>query len=383
MNDLIPISSALTTGFEGRKGREYKVYSVEDLLALDENEGRWVIKDMIPWPGRVVIYGHGGANKSTMMFDASVAVASGGMLLNHWPVSKTGPVLIITTEGSKLAFADRVKALLRTRDIHPSRVQLYYAPKRIPVHEPAGYKLLLNICQRLQPVMVVLDPFVSFFSGDENSTKDVAHFVNCLDDLIADYPCTVVVIHHSRRDGEIRGSTVIWGWCDAAIELIKKDGVKMVGVPKPVTTMKAVAKKQRDGREGTLFTAVPFRDEELGMLSFGIYDGVDPRGVAKVWLMMAIYKVLKNSGQCFVQNDLTKYFKVGAARIQDALMSLKQGGFVNDDARLERSTSTDGSRRRTVKAWRAVIRISKVDAATAILRAIKEESIAAESAELY
>ena len=59
--------------------------------------------------------------------------------------------------------------------------------------------------------------------------------------------------------------------------------------------------------------------------------------------------------------------------MRDALSSLQTEGVVDKLGTVLRDTSPDGSRRRTVSAWKYTDRISQVDAYLAMMRAKQQE----------
>ena len=70
--------------------RTHKVFSVAELLALQDTPDKWIVPHMIPRSGRTLVFGTGGAYKSTIVFDLCVAIAAQGQLLRQFPVQQYG-----------------------------------------------------------------------------------------------------------------------------------------------------------------------------------------------------------------------------------------------------------------------------------------------------
>ena len=344
--------------------RPYKLYSVQDLLELKDNPNRWIVDQMVPWPGRTLVHGKGGDYKSTVFFDLAVSVASGGELLQEFPVRKHGPVILISTEGNIYANKDRLFGHMRPRNLEPSTVQLFYGQESLFVDEPNEFQVLVNMIDHVKPVMIVLDPFVSFFAGDENSVTDVKKFLRRVDPLINDYELSVVVIHHSRKDGEIRGSTALQGWTDSALKFEVAREVTLPSVPEPVSILTVECEKQRNGQTGKLFTAVPFVNDALGQVTFGIYKEVQAKDVGAVYLKQAMYALLRNTEEPLTKGQLQTHFNIGPKRIKTSLDALIALDLVElTDAR----RSTGGARTRSVDAYGARAKNSRVDSVREII----------------
>jgi AAA domain len=70
-------------------------------------------------------------------------------------------------------------------------------------------------CERLAPVLVILDNAAQLFAGEENMRAEVTQFCNALTSIARDFDCAVLLLGHpAKAEGsEYSGST---GW-DAAV----------------------------------------------------------------------------------------------------------------------------------------------------------------------
>lgn len=64
-----------------------------------------------------------------------------------------------------------------------------------------GQKNLKTILEEYKPDFVIFDTFISFFDGDENKQKDVKEPIDFLRKLTANYDCSILLCHHSRKRG--------------------------------------------------------------------------------------------------------------------------------------------------------------------------------------
>ena len=209
----------------------YPIYSVKDLLELKENNDRWIIQDMIPKTGRILVYGRGSSYKSAILFDLCLSVASGMPFLERLPVIRSfGPVLLLSTEGSIYTNRDRLTAYMRSRNLSPETVQLFYGQKPIQIRKPEGLATIRALVKALHPVLTVFDPFVSFYGGNENDSEEMAKFTEGLNEVVQEFETSIVIVHHANKKDDIRGSTVLQGWFDSILRFNVAKGVSIPGL---------------------------------------------------------------------------------------------------------------------------------------------------------
>jgi len=359
--DLWPMGEGI------RKNDEYHLYTVTELLELQDDQSRWIVPHMIPRVGRTFVYGRGGEYKSAILFDLCIAVASAGQMLEQFPIQGYGPVILMSTESSIFENRLRLLAHMRSRNLNPEIVKLRYGQSRLKLDKKEGFEKLAAMVDEVQPIMLVLDPYISFMSGAENNANEVAQFTDGLDWLIEKYNLSVVVIHHANKSGELRGSSAIQGWCDALLKFESDRDVKLPTFPHPVRVVHVKGEKQRNGREGLLFSAVPMHNEAAGLITFGIYADAEGSGVVIAYLKQEIYHLLRDTGAVLTKTDIVNHFACSPDKVDAALMWLHRCGLVCP-GNVERSTSADGTRVRVVAGWQALAGDSKVDVARVMLQ---------------
>ena len=77
-----------------------------------------------------------------------------------------------------------------------------------------------------QPDIVMLDPFINFFDGEENSNADIHKLLGRVDRLIELHNVCFIIAHHTGKDRQddmsfmsARGGSVFAGWFDSGIKL--------------------------------------------------------------------------------------------------------------------------------------------------------------------
>lgn len=162
----------------------------------------------------LLIYGPSNVGKSLLGMRLALAVAMAG----H-------PVLIVQGEGSKRNFRERLRRLARglggDDSLVKANVHLTHGNFGLVEH----IALWKGLVEKAKPALVMIDPMVSYFRGDENAADEMAVFLSHVD-IAKAAGATVVVVHHSTKpDAEgksrERGSGALRAWCDEAIGVTK------------------------------------------------------------------------------------------------------------------------------------------------------------------
>jgi len=122
-------------------------------------------------------------------------------------------------------------------------------------------KLLLTIdtlCKQLGelPVMIVVDTVSRVLPGaDENLQKDMTLFIRACDEVRETFGATVVGVHHTSRQGNMRGSTVFDGAGDFLFGIERDEG-DMIGT----MTAKKIKAAQDGWKQAFELIEVPVGD---------------------------------------------------------------------------------------------------------------------------
>lgn len=354
---------------------KYPFLSIEELVAVKDDPQAWIVPGMLPRAGRTIVYGKGGTYKSLIVFDLAVAIASVGKMLEAIPISSYGPVALISTEGTVSSNKRRVLSHLRARNVLPNNttVRLFYSHQRGRLDQREVFLALDKALEEIRPIMLVLDPFINFFSGNENNANEVNAFTEVIDYFIEKYNISVVIIHHASKKGDLRGSSALWGWGDAIICSTVKRKVKIPGLTAPADILTLTAEKMRDGGEGELFSCVPFISDQVGMVTFGFHQGLDAGGVVVAYLKQAIYLMFRQNQRAMYRQQIVDTMRMSHDSVGRALDWLTMDGLL-EPIELRVSTDSQGIRTRGVPGWRLATGGGKVDAASSMLKLIREES---------
>jgi hypothetical protein len=91
--------------------------------------------------------------------------------------------------------------------------------------DPAGVTAFMTSIAQYKPYMVMVDTVARCMTGgDENSTRDMGLFVSACDRLIHEMQAGVIAVHHTGKDGKMRGSSALFGACDSVLFLNRVEG---------------------------------------------------------------------------------------------------------------------------------------------------------------
>ncbi len=201
------------------------------LVPLDESKPLQplpsLIRGILPADAVGMLWGEPGSFKSFLALDWALSVASGLDWLGH--AAKHRVVWYLAGEGHA-ALRHRVAAWRQARN-YSGPVRLMHSRRAVlldsdDAERSPGLVQLLGLIQAGgAPDLIVVDTLARSMVGDESATRDASRFVAALDELVAETrragrACTVVLVHHSRKDGNVyRGSSVLRGASDFEYEM--------------------------------------------------------------------------------------------------------------------------------------------------------------------
>ena len=178
----------------------------------------WVIDGVLS--GLSLLWGEPGNGKSFVAISMATCVATGRPWLGRH--TRQGRVVYIAGEGGAEAVARRMHAALAEWGIPDEEgVPIDIITPGIDLTSGPAEALGL-MSQGDSPVLIIVDTLSRCFTGDENKQEFMGGFVRSLDLMRDAYPmCCVLIIHHSNKQDEVRGSTVLLGAVDTSWKLTR------------------------------------------------------------------------------------------------------------------------------------------------------------------
>lgn len=223
-----------------------RLYSTRELIHMPPP--KWQIHGILPAGGLVGLYAPPGVGKTFLAIDMALAIAAD--IPWHGHAVTQGPVLYISAEGGT-GIGKRVSAWLRARK-QPDNPPVMWLTESLPVYADSDSmdQLMHRVLDEtdLHPTLTVIDTLARCFDGDENQQEDMGRFVGGVDRLRREFNSTVLIVHHTRLDGDReRGNTAFRGAADTML-YIERD-------KKHREQLSLRCNKQKDAEE---FTGIPF-----------------------------------------------------------------------------------------------------------------------------
>jgi hypothetical protein len=197
----------------------FRLLSPADLAALPEPT--WLIEGVLPSHGFGVLYGEPGSGKTFVALSIALSVAAD----HSWCGRRTlgGTVLYVAAEGL-YGLKLRVEAYQKKHDLRAENIRYLGAAFNL-LNDDVETLLATLRAAEIQPDLIVLDTLARLMVGaDENSAKEMGQAIAGIDRLRKETSATVLVIHHTRKNGEAeRGSSALRGAADVMIECKRPD----------------------------------------------------------------------------------------------------------------------------------------------------------------
>jgi hypothetical protein len=207
-------------------------------LAEQPRARRWLIDALWADEAVGIVGGEPKCCKSFLALDMAVAVAGGVPCLRRFAPARTGRVLLYAAEDALHVVRQRLAgiAAVAGRDLADLDIHVITAPSvRLDV-EPDRDALTETIV-KLEPTLLVLDPFVRLHRIDENISGEVAPLLAYLRELQRRFHVAVVLVHHARKGGAkmragqaLRGSSEFHAWGDSNLYLRRHGDQLMLSV---------------------------------------------------------------------------------------------------------------------------------------------------------
>jgi RecA-family ATPase len=198
---------------------KFRTFDLDDLASLPEPE--WLIEGVAPAHSVTTLYGPSGIGKSFLILDWALCIAA-GLSWGGRPV-KEGSVLYVVAEGLD-GFYQRVEAWMHTHpdaDRRKVRKNFRAIPRAVHFFDDEHVAAIRNTVEDFENLqLVVIDTLDRAFAGmgNENSAQDVGRFISVCDQLKRLSGATVLVVHHTGKDGKVeRGGVGLRGNSDCVL----------------------------------------------------------------------------------------------------------------------------------------------------------------------
>jgi hypothetical protein len=205
----------------GEAGAKSRFLLLDDLLKLSPPE--WLVRGLLPMNSVGVLYGASQTFKSFFAFHLAACCSVGMPSFKDKP-SKKSEAFYIAAEGAH-GFKLRAEAWMKRHGVRPESLRILPASVYLDRANEAEILAseIISIADRDLPRLIVVDTLSANFTGKEN-TDEVAGFFRKCSVLAQKTQATVLVLHHTGKDGqkEERGHYSIRANADFSIKVERR-----------------------------------------------------------------------------------------------------------------------------------------------------------------
>lgn len=183
---------------------------------------KWLVKRWIQDQALVMVHGPSGGGKTFVVLDWCLRIASG---TTEWAAQKVKPgkVVYLAGEGHH-GLRSRIAAWKHHHNAGP--LQMWLSKAGCDLNTSEGYRKVADSIKSIQvaPSVIVIDTLHRFLLGDENSAQDAKTMLDACANLMREFDCTVILVHHTGVSDEAqhraRGSSAWKGALDIEISIV-------------------------------------------------------------------------------------------------------------------------------------------------------------------
>lgn len=235
-----------------RKPLTFKRFKKADIKPTD-----WLIKDYLETDSLSVIYGPPANGKSFVALDWAACIATGKDW--HGQRVKQGAVFYLVGEGFN-GIARRLAAWEQLNKKDLESAPLFVSDRAAILTDQLAVQETMIAIQALvdesgeTPALFLIDTLARNFQGNENSQEDMGRFITHVDAIKAHFNCSVMIVHHSGKDGDkgARGSSALKGAVDTEYQCSIAESED-----RKVTTLKNTKMKESESAPPRSFILEP------------------------------------------------------------------------------------------------------------------------------
>lgn len=183
---------------------------------------KWLIKHHLQSDALIMVHGPSGGGKTFTVLDMCLSIASGR---EQWCGHKvrSGAVVYLAGEGHH-GLRGRVAAWKQHHSA--GKLNMWLSKAGTDLNTVQGYaKVRDNInALTVKPCLIVVDTLHRFLLGDENSAQDAKTMLDACSNLMQEFSCSVLLVHHTGVSDEAqhraRGSSAWRGALDIELSVI-------------------------------------------------------------------------------------------------------------------------------------------------------------------
>jgi hypothetical protein len=212
----------------------FKIRTLADALK-PQPPLEWRVEGLIAEGSFTIMPGAPGSGKTYLASDLCLCHAAGVPWLGRQTIK--GPTLIVDEESGERRLSARLAAVARARGISEDAELSFTCLQGFNLRESLGAFVLTDVIKNLGAKLVLIDTLVSIMpGGNENAVEDMQPILMRLRRIAEETKAAIVVIHHTNKNGDYRGSTSILGAVDTMMQVERRSGLSAVVDVKSIKT---------------------------------------------------------------------------------------------------------------------------------------------------
>ncbi len=179
---------------------------LSDLARNPPRSNGYLLRGLWPADAYGIIAAESKAGKTWLSLDLALSVATGGPFLGHFPVERSGPVLVYLGEGGLRNTYRRFAAIAAHKGIDLLDAQNVELVSRPPsLNDPIHCAQIVADVAATNPALVILDPLYLSISANMGQLNEVGQQLAKIQRIAEDAGAALVVIHHWNQTGSGTG----------------------------------------------------------------------------------------------------------------------------------------------------------------------------------
>ncbi len=214
----------------------------------DVPEITWIVKDILPNNGLIIVYGSPGSGKTFIVIDICLHIINKMNWFNNI-VNNAGIIVYLIGEGI-YGIKKRLDSWSSYHNVDSDNLIFFIPISSINIWEEKNIERLRKTLTTFMEstgqkiIMIVVDTLARAATGlDENSSRDMGMFLRNFETIKEHFECSILFIHHKGKDESrgMRGSSSLLGAADTCIDIRKEHD----------NTITIRIEKQKDGENKT------------------------------------------------------------------------------------------------------------------------------------
>ncbi len=167
----------------------------------ESGAGEFVLEPLVPTGRQVVVYALAKGGKSLLALECAAALASGRAVLDQ-PAREPISVIYFDMEMTEDDLRDRLEDLGYGPDIDLENLHYFLLPSLPPLDTAAGGQVVMDLCDRHRPELIVIDTTGRVIGGPENDADTFRSFYRHTGAPLKAAGIAVMRLDHAGKDAD-------------------------------------------------------------------------------------------------------------------------------------------------------------------------------------